>query len=270
MQCPIGPAAGKGCIQPQIGKPGFLAGYKLPWRPPHPAEALRARLDAGPGSSRAEAPPLLPPLDGLQLLDTLQLDQPLARTDYRRELDALQGRLRPADPPPRLCPTGAGGGVRGNDAAGKGGAIRGCRTGRASLPDCADCRALGRRTGHALAVALLAQVPRHGGVTVFDRSAWYGRVLVERIEGFAREHEWLRGTVEINDFEHQLADADVVLVKFWLAIDHDERAQTLFRPANEPVQTLQDYRRRLAATGKNGWHAKTPYIDVIDRTSTRT
>ena len=65
-------------------------------------------------------------------------------------------------------------------------------------------------------------VPAHGRMVMFDRS-WYGRVLVERIEGFASAGEWMRAYSEINDFEAQLGEANVVLVKFWLAIDKDEQ-----------------------------------------------
>ncbi|MCQ3971407.1 polyphosphate kinase, partial [Klebsiella pneumoniae] len=58
-------------------------------------------------------------------------------------------------------------------------------------------------------------VPERGKFTIFDRS-WYGRVLVERVEGFCTPDEWLRAYSEINDFEEQLVDADIVVVKFWL------------------------------------------------------
>ena len=65
-------------------------------------------------------------------------------------------------------------------------------------------------------------VPRAGYVTLYDRS-WYGRVLVERVEGFARSDEWSRAYLEINDFEQQLAAHGIVLAKFWLQIDAKEQ-----------------------------------------------
>ena len=65
-------------------------------------------------------------------------------------------------------------------------------------------------------------VPRAGYVTLYDRS-WYGRVLVERVEGFARPEEWSRAYLEINDFEHQLAAHGIVLAKFWLQVDAKEQ-----------------------------------------------
>jgi polyphosphate kinase 2 (PPK2 family) len=65
-------------------------------------------------------------------------------------------------------------------------------------------------------------LPRAGRTTIFDRS-WYGRVLVERVEGFAREDEWMRSYLEINDFEEQLAQHGVVLSKFWIHIGKNEQ-----------------------------------------------
>ena len=61
-----------------------------------------------------------------------------------------------------------------------------------------------------------------GRMTIFDRS-WYGRVLVERIEGFAGDDEWRRAFAEINDFEDQLIEHGIVLLKFWLQISKDEQ-----------------------------------------------
>src|SRR6185369_15338557 len=66
------------------------------------------------------------------------------------------------------------------------------------------------------------QLPRRGKFQIYDRS-WYGRVLVERVEGFCQSADWLRAYSEINDFEEQLADARVVLVKFWLQISQEEQ-----------------------------------------------
>ena len=65
-------------------------------------------------------------------------------------------------------------------------------------------------------------MPRRGRLALFDRS-WYGRVLVERVEGFCSEYDWRRAYSEINDFEAQLVEHRVVLVKFWLAISQNEQ-----------------------------------------------
>ena len=61
-----------------------------------------------------------------------------------------------------------------------------------------------------------------GRLTIFDRS-WYGRVLVERVEGFCSQADWMRAYHEINDFEAQLARHNIVVVKFWLTISKDEQ-----------------------------------------------
>ena len=65
-------------------------------------------------------------------------------------------------------------------------------------------------------------LPRAGCLTIFDRT-WYGRVLVERVEGFAQPEEWQRAYTEINEFEEQLADRGLILVKFWIHISKDEQ-----------------------------------------------
>ena len=65
-------------------------------------------------------------------------------------------------------------------------------------------------------------IPKAGHVAIFDRS-WYGRVLVERVEGFCKENEWKRAYKEINEFEEQLVNFGVVVVKFWMHINKEEQ-----------------------------------------------
>ena len=65
-------------------------------------------------------------------------------------------------------------------------------------------------------------VPRAGYMTIYDRS-WYGRVLVERVEGYAPTHEWMRAYQEINTFEEQLVENGIVVIKFWLHISPEEQ-----------------------------------------------
>ena len=109
-------------------------------------------------------------------------------------------------------------------------------------------------------------IPRHGLVTIFDRS-WYGRVLVERVEGFCSEADWRRAYGEINDFEEQLIRNGSVVVKFWLNISKDEqlrrfkeREQTGFKRFKI---TEEDWRNR------NQWEAyERAVCDMVDRTST--
>jgi AMP-polyphosphate phosphotransferase len=110
------------------------------------------------------------------------------------------------------------------DAAGKGGAIRRL----ASAIDARDYRVIpvakptDEEKSHHYLWRFWRHVPRAGLVTIYDRS-WYGRVLVERLEGFARPDEWKRAFREINDFEQQLTEHGIIVVKFWMQISRDEQ-----------------------------------------------
>ncbi len=109
-------------------------------------------------------------------------------------------------------------------------------------------------------------VPRLDRYALFDRS-WYGRVLVERVEGLASEFDWTRAYPEINDFEQQLADNGAIVIKFWMAISKDEqhrrfreRQQTAFKRFKI---TPEDWRNRKK------WAAyQSAAADMIERTST--
>jgi polyphosphate kinase 2 (PPK2 family) len=103
-------------------------------------------------------------------------------------------------------------------------------------------------------------------VAIFDRS-WYGRVLVERVEGYCPEADWMRAYGEINEFEQELARHDIVVVKFWLAISKEE--QHLRFKAREKVSykrfkiTEEDWRNRRKWDAYEG-----AVCDMVDRTST--
>lgn len=158
--------------------------------------------------ARVEAAQLLPPVDGVRLLDRLQLDHELERDDYTARLEALQGRLNLLTRQPKFAGMAVVVVFEGMDAAGKGGAIR-------RITAALDARQyrivpIASPTEEERAQPYLWRFWRHlpgrGRFTIFDRS-WYGRVLVERIEGFAPRAEWMRAYGEINEFEAQLADA---------------------------------------------------------------
>jgi AMP-polyphosphate phosphotransferase len=110
------------------------------------------------------------------------------------------------------------------------------------------------------------QVPAQGRVAVFDRT-WYGRVLVERVEGFAREADWMRAYAEINQFEEQLTRGGAVVVKFWLAISPEEQLKRF--KAREKTRfkrfkiTAEDWRNR-----KQWPDYEQAVRDMVDRTST--
>jgi AMP-polyphosphate phosphotransferase len=90
-------------------------------------------------------------------------------------------------------------------------------------------------------------LPGWGGMSVFDRS-WYGRVLVERVEGFADREAWMRAYDEINGFERTLADEGMILVKFWMHISDEEQLKRFERRQKNPLKawklTDEDWRNR--------------------------
>jgi polyphosphate kinase 2 (PPK2 family) len=105
-------------------------------------------------------------------------------------------------------------------------------------------------------------------ITIFDRS-WYGRVLVERVEGFAREDEWRRAYSEINEFERHLAGAGIVLIKFWIHISFDEQKRRFEDRRKTPHKhwklTEEDWRNR------EKWEEYRAAVnDMLLKTSTRT
>jgi polyphosphate kinase 2 (PPK2 family) len=139
--------------------------------------------------------------------------------------------------------------VEGMDAAGKGGAIRrmierldprGYKVYRIGPPQDWE------QQRHYL-YRFWMRLPAPGELVIFDRS-WYGRVLVERVEGFASENEWRRAYREINDFERMLVDDGVVLQSLWFQIDPDEQLrrfeQRLADPFKSWKMTDEDWRNR--------------------------
>lgn len=185
--------------------------------------ARQAALAAAPKPGRRKAVTPLRPT-GLRQLEQLPLDQKLSTADYEEKRDKWLGRLN------RLVRAAAEHRrsivfvFEGWDAAGKGGAIRRLT----SAIDARDCRVIpvakptDEEKAHHYLWRFWRHVPRAGMVTIYDRS-WYGRVLVERLEGFAREDEWRRAYGELNDFEAQLTDDGVIVVKFWLHISKAEQ-----------------------------------------------
>jgi AMP-polyphosphate phosphotransferase len=90
-------------------------------------------------------------------------------------------------------------------------------------------------------------LPGWGGMAVLDRS-WYGRVLVERVEGFAAEEQWRRAYREIVDFERTLADEGMIIVKFWMHLSRDEQLKRFKARERDPLKawklTAEDWRNR--------------------------
>jgi len=216
-------------------------------------ETLRKHLDAQSKSNTEQvAATQFPPIqssDSKTILDTVDLSQKLRSKDYRKELETYQGKLH------RLawaayekkCSTIIV--FEGWDAGGKGGAIR-------RITQAMDARLYrvissaaptDEERAHHYLWRFWRHIARAGRVTIYDRS-WYGRVLVERVEGFAQEKEWQRAYLEINDFEEQLVKHGSIILKFWLHISQDEQLRRFKEREKIPYKqhkiTEEDWRNR--------------------------
>jgi len=255
---------------PWIVVPGADPHYRSLTVGRHLLAAMRERLD-DKGARTAlpdRTPPLLAPADKVNVLSSLKLDQPLTKENYAKELVKWQGRLNIAARAMRSRSLSVVAVFEGNDAAGKGGAVR------------RITQALDARAYHNIPVAAPTEeeraqpylwrfwrhIPRYGRFAFFDRS-WYGRVLVERVENYCSEADWMRAYGEINDFEQSLAGHGVVVVKFWLTISKEEQFKRF--KAREKIAfkrfkiTDEDWRNRKK------WDAyETAVCDMVDRTST--
>ena len=233
-------------------------------------EALKKRLELREErrKSKSQAAPIVHPVDGVHLLKRLDLSASLEKPAYEKRIEKLQRHLALATRHPRFREHNVVCVFEGMDAAGKGGAIR-----RVTA-------ALDARYYHTIPVAaptdeeraqpylwrFWRHVPRKGGFTIYDRS-WYGRVLVERIEGFCSEADWMRAYSEINEFEDELVDNGAIIAKFWLQISKEEqlrrfqeRERTRFKRFKI---TAEDWRNRKK------WDAyQEAAADMIERTST--
>jgi len=204
----------------------------------------------------------------VSVLDAVDLSATIDRDAYKTVLAKEQARMH------RLSRRARRKGIpavilfQGWDAAGKGGAIR-----RLIAPmDARNYRvhSIGapgdEERAHHYLWRFWRRIPAWGRMAIFDRS-WYGRVLVERVEGFARPEEWMRAYAEINDFEEQLYRFGVRVVKFWIHIDKDEQLRRFQEREKTPHKqhkiTAEDWRNR------EKWDAYHLAVDeMIDRTST--
>jgi polyphosphate kinase 2 (PPK2 family) len=188
-------------------------------------------------------------------LDDVDLTQALTRKEEARGLEnawarlsqlrlTLGGQIGPRELGPPVCVL-----FEGWDASGKGGAIkrlvaqidpRHVRVVQFAAPTFDEKR-------HHFLWRFWPVLPGWGGMAILDRS-WYGRVLVERVEGFAERDEWLRAYDEINSFERSLGDEGMVLIKLWLHISADEQLRRFKRREKEPLKawklTEEDWRNR--------------------------
>jgi polyphosphate:AMP phosphotransferase len=232
-------------------------------------EAMRKRLDdKKPPVAERRPPPLLPSVDGRNVIRALKLDQPLEEEKYETLLERWQGKLNLLSRDERFKQLSVVAVFEGNDAAGKGGAIRrvtGALDARIVRPIPVAAPTEEERAQPYL-WRFWRQLPHHGRIAIFDRS-WYGRVLVERVEGFAAEDAWMRAYQEILDFESELRAANTVLVKYWLAISKEEQMRRFKERERTPHKkfkiTEEDWRNRKK------WDAyERAVCDMVDRTST--
>jgi polyphosphate kinase 2 (PPK2 family) len=205
-------------------------------------------------------------------LDEVDLSLSLSRREEERELKAAWKRLsqlrltlggligeKALGPP--LCVV-----FEGWDASGKGGAIkrltasldpRHVRVAQFAAPSADELR-------HHFLHRFWPALPGWGGMTVFDRS-WYGRVLVERVEGFATPEQWERGYEEIVAFEHGLAEEGAIVVKLWLHISAKEQLKRFESRAADPLKawklTPDDWENRAR---------RDAYVEAVEEMLDRT
>ena len=191
----------------------------------HIIEQVSLRLESHQSSSSVNLGESIAHVkSGVSLLSSLNLKKKLERSEYQEKLAFYQGRISQLSHRARQLKKSTLLLFEGWDAAGKGGVIR--RITHAM--DARNYRVIPiaapsdeEKTHHYL-WRFWRHLPRDGKATIYDRS-WYGRVLVERVEGFATTAEWMRAYSEINDFEEELTEHGIILLKFWMHIDKDEQ-----------------------------------------------
>lgn len=228
-----------------------------------------ARRDAAVKTERKPmAVPADSPTNQQTLLDRVDLSHSLSREEYDEQLDELQQRLFHLEHDLYVARIPAAIVYEGWDAAGKGGNIK--RLTRGLDPRGYEVVPIGAPTDEEKAHHYLwrfwKNVPKAGHITLFDRS-WYGRVLVERVEGFCSKDDWQRSFREINEFERQLVDYGTVMVKFWLQIDREEQLRRFEARKQDSLKqwkiTDEDWRNREKVD-----QYEVAVVDMLQHTST--
>jgi len=214
-------------------------------------QLLVGRIDRGLNEGRYVGEPFEAdfPLVKMPKLAEVDLSPTISDKDYKKQLKKLQDRLSELHNiiyrrkiPVILC-------YEGWDAAGKGGNIR--RVAYPLDPRGFDVHPIASPLPHELNRQYLwrfwTRLPRTGHIAIFDRT-WYGRVMVERLEGFCTEKDWQRAYNEINEFERMLTDWGAVVLKFWIHIDQETQLERFTDRQNTPEKqwkiTDEDWRNR--------------------------
>jgi polyphosphate:AMP phosphotransferase len=213
-------------------------------------------------------PPEVPQQDSVNIINSLDLSKALSKKDYNKALLKWQGRLNRLARQKKFAEISVVVVFEGHDAAGKGGSIR--RLVRAL--DARQFRVVpiaaptDEEQGHPYLWRFWRQLPGRGKLLIFDRS-WYGRVLVERVEGLCDQPDWMRAYGEINDFEEQLVRNRTFIIKFWLAISKDEQLRRFKEREQVSFKrykiTADDWRNRA-----NWDQYEVAICDMVERTST--
>lgn len=236
----------------QPAAPWYLIDSKnKKWAELQMLETLIAGIDTAMQND-ARAVPILQnvfPLNNQPKLSEITLDKTISDEDYKKELKACQKKLRDLHNElyrkkiPVIIT------YEGWDAAGKGGNIK--RIASALDPRGYEVHPIASPEPHEKARHYLwrfwNRLPKDGHIAIFDRT-WYGRVMVERLEGFCSENDWQRAYNEINEFEKELHDWGAVVIKFWVHIDQDMQLERFTLRQNTPEKqwkiTDEDWRNR--------------------------
>jgi len=235
-------------------------------------QAIRSRINQ---PVPMEPPPTADPLElpdsssaQITLLDQLDLSQKLDRDEYKAELKRYQQEINELSWKAYKQKRSTVLVFEGVDAGGKGGAIR-------RITSAVDARLYrtmsvaaptDEEKAHHYLWRFWRLIPRAGHIIIYDRS-WYGRVLVERVEGFAKESEWRRSYSEINEFEEELVESGSILLKFWLQVSDEEQLRRFKDREATPYKqykiTDEDWRNR------EKWpQYKAAVNEMVARTST--
>lgn len=209
------------------------------------ADSIEKKLKA----QKPEIPAIPRPVAAYDVLSKIDPNKEMTKSEYKKKLEKYQKKLALLQIEMYKAQIPAVIGFEGWDAGGKGGAIRRLTAAMDplgySVHPVASPNAVERQFHYLWRFWI--HLPQPGSIAIFDRT-WYGRVMVERLEGFAKPHEWARAYDEIKDMEEQWAEHGIAIAKFWIHIDKDEQLRRFTERQNDPHKqwkiTDEDWRNR--------------------------